>query len=90
MSNTPPATTRVVYILEYLLGRYCSSTDPTIVAEGLEHVKLTIAERFIRTDEGELVKSRTRERGSIRLIDKLQIVFYSDPTNTAFRAMGVE
>ncbi len=64
-----------VYVLEYLLGRYCSSTDPTIVAEGLEHVKTTIAERFIRADEGELVKSRTRERGSIRLIDKVVVTY---------------
>ena len=32
-----------VYVLEYLLGRYCSSTDPSIIAEGLEHVKATIS-----------------------------------------------
>ena len=62
-----------VYVLEYLLGRYCSSTDPSIVEEGLEHVKSIIAERFVRADEGELIKSRTRERGSMRLIDKVTV-----------------
>src|SRR6266581_2180353 len=64
-----------VYVLEYLLGRYCSSTDPSIVAEGLEHVKAIIAERFVRADEGELIKSRTRERGSVRLIDKITVAY---------------
>lgn len=64
-----------VYVLEYLLGRYCSSTDPSIVAEGLEHVKSIIAERFVRADEGELIKSRTRERGSMRLIDKVTVAY---------------
>jgi ATP-dependent Lon protease len=64
-----------VYVLEYLLGRYCSSTDPSIVAEGLEHVKSIIAERFVRADEGELIKSRTRERGSMRLIDKVTVTY---------------
>ena len=64
-----------VYVLEYLLGRYCSSTDPSIVAEGLEHVKTIIAERFVRADEVELIKSRTRERGTMRLIDKVTVVY---------------
>ncbi len=64
-----------VYVLEYLLGRYCSSTDPSIVAEGLEHVKSVIAERFVRADEGELIKSRTRERGMMRLIDKVTVTY---------------
>jgi len=64
-----------VYVLEYLLGQYCSSTDPSIVAEGLEHVKSIVAERFVRADEGELIKSRTRERGSMRLIDKVTVTY---------------
>src|SRR6266542_2210081 len=64
-----------VYVLEYLLGRYCSSTDPSVIEQGLEHVKDIISERFVRADEGELIKSRTRERGSIRLIDKVSVVY---------------
>ena len=65
-----------VYVLEYLLGKYCASTDPGIVTEGLEHVKQTIAERFVRADEGELIKARTRERGTIRLIDRITVSFH--------------
>jgi len=64
-----------IYMLEYLLGRYCSSTDSSIVAEGLEHVNSIIAERFVRADEGELIKSRTRERGSMRLIDRVTVTY---------------
>jgi ATP-dependent Lon protease len=74
-----------VYVLEYLLGKYCASTDPAIVAEGLEHVKQTIAERFVRADEGELIKSRTRARGTIRLIDRVTVSFLE--TEDKFWAM---
>jgi uncharacterized protein (TIGR02688 family) len=45
------------------------------VKEGLEHVKSVIAERFVRADEGELIKSRTRERRSMRLIDKVTVTY---------------
>jgi ATP-dependent Lon protease len=75
VKNTKVGFNVPVYVLEYLLGRYCSSTDPSIVAEGLEHVKSIIAERFVRADEGELIKSRTRERGSMRLIDKVTVTY---------------
>jgi len=64
-----------VYVLEYLLGKYCASTDPSIIAEGLEYVKQTITDRFVRADESELIKSRTRDRREIRLIDRVTVSF---------------
>lgn len=62
-----------VYVLEYLLGRYCSSTDSAIVAEGLELVRETLASAFVRADESEKLKSLTRERGTHRVIDKVRV-----------------
>src|ERR1039457_7205047 len=58
-----------VYVLEYLLGKYCSSTDPKEIEEGLKLVKSAIAERIVRGDENELVKARLQRSGSLKLID---------------------
>jgi ATP-dependent Lon protease len=57
------------YVGEFLLGRYCSSTDEAMIAEGLEIVESQMRERTVRPGEEELFKSRARERGSVKLID---------------------
>src|SRR6266567_2468100 len=57
------------YVGEFLLGRYCASTDEEEIAEGLEVVERQMRERTVRPGEEELFKSRTREHGSIKLID---------------------
>ena len=40
-----------VYVLEYLLGKYCSSTDPEIIAQGLSHVRQVLSQNYVRADE---------------------------------------
>jgi ATP-dependent Lon protease len=62
-----------VYVLEYLLGKYCSTTDPQIIAEGLEMTRQTLAQNFVRADESEKIKSITRERGTHKIIDKVRV-----------------
>jgi ATP-dependent Lon protease len=57
------------YVGEFLLGRYCASTDAGEIAEGLEIVERQMRERTVRPGEEELFKSRARERGSVKLID---------------------
>src|SRR5436305_362674 len=57
------------YVGEFLLGRYCASTDEEEIAEGLEVVERQMRERTVRPGEEELFKSRAREHGSIKLID---------------------
>jgi len=64
-----------VYVLEYLLGKYCSSTDPQEIEEGLTLVKSAIAERIVRGDENELVKARLQRSGSLKLIDMVTATF---------------
>ena len=64
-----------VYVLEYLLGKYCSTADEAEIASGLQHVKETIAERIVRADQVELVKARLQRSGSARLIDLVTVTF---------------
>jgi ATP-dependent Lon protease len=62
-----------VYVLEYLLGSYCASNDEVVIEEGLRTVKKILSENYVRPDEAEKVKSTVRERGSLRLIDKVTV-----------------
>jgi ATP-dependent Lon protease len=62
-----------VYVLEYLLGMYCASDDDEIVRDGLETVKNILAENYVRPDEAEKVKSKIKERGSFKIIDKVTV-----------------
>src|SRR3712207_1019816 len=57
------------YVGEFLLGRYCASTDPQEIAEGLQIVERQMRERTVRAGEEELFKAQARERGSVKLID---------------------
>ncbi|MBM3127989.1 MAG: BREX system Lon protease-like protein BrxL [Chloroflexi bacterium] len=57
------------YVGEFLLGRYCASTNEVEITEGLEIVERQMRERTVRPGEEELFKSRARERGSVKLID---------------------
>lgn len=60
------------YVGEFLLGRYCATTDPEEIAEGLEIVRRSMSERTVRPGEEELFKSRAREKGAIKVIDLLR------------------
>ncbi|WP_441252100.1 protease Lon-related BREX system protein BrxL [Tardiphaga sp. 71_E8_N1_1] len=62
-----------VYVLEYLLGMYCASDDDVTIRDGLESVKKILAENYVRPDEAEKVKSKIRERGSYKIIDKITV-----------------
>jgi ATP-dependent Lon protease len=62
-----------VYVLEYLLGQYCASSDPAIIAEGMKTVKKVLIENYVRPDEAEKVKSTIREKGGLKVIDKVTV-----------------
>ena len=57
------------YVVEFLLGRYCASTDESEIAEGLQIVEKQLKDRTVRTGEEELFKARAKETGSVKLID---------------------
>ena len=62
-----------VYVLEFLLGQYCSSDDPDIIEEGVENVKRILADNFVRPDEAQKILSALRQRGSYTVIDKITV-----------------
>ena len=62
-----------VYVLEYLLGMYCSSTNNEDIEEGLKTVKKILAENYVRPDEAEKIKSKLRENASYTVIDKVTV-----------------
>ena len=72
------------YVGEFLLGRYCATTDPEEIAEGLEIVRRSMRERTVRPGEEELFKSRAREKGAIKVIDLLRARL--DATSDLYKA----
>ena len=57
------------YVVEFLLGRYCASTDQEEIDEGLEIVQRQLESRTVKAGEEELFKARARENGEVKLID---------------------
>ena len=61
------------YVLEFLLGQYCSTDDEEIVQKGVETVKRILADNYVRPDESEKVLSRLRQRGAMTIIDQVTV-----------------
>jgi ATP-dependent Lon protease len=66
-----------IYVLEFLLGRYCSSNDIDAIRDGLDLVRDYLTRHYARPDEAETIKYKAKERGSFTIIDKL-IVHLND------------
>lgn len=62
-----------VYVLEFLLGQYCSSEDPEIIEKGVNNVKHILADNYVRPDEAQKILSVLRQRGSYTVIDKITV-----------------
>src|SRR4051794_21314897 len=60
------------YVGEFLLGRYCATTDPDEIAAGLDMVQKSMQERTVRAGEEELFKHRARDKGRVKIIDLLR------------------
>lgn len=67
-----------VYVLEYLIGKYCASEDPAVIEIGLRLVDSTIAENLVRPDEANKAQSIVRERGRHTFIDKVKVRYVSE------------
>lgn len=80
------------YVLEFLLGQYANSSDPVIIENGVNNVKKTLANNYVRPDEAEKVKSRIREDGAYTVIDKISVTLNSkaDRYEAAFGNLGIE
>lgn len=62
-----------VYVLEFLLGQYCSSDDDEIIEEGIQTVKRILADNFVRPDEAQKILAKLRSNGSHTVIDMITV-----------------
>ena len=62
-----------VYVLEFLLGQYCSSDDDDVIEAGIGNVKRILADNFVRPDEAQKILSVLRSKGSHTVIDKITV-----------------
>lgn len=62
-----------VYVLEFLLGQYCSSDDEEVIVSGVQTVKRILADNFVRPDEAQKILSKLRQRGSYTVIDMITV-----------------
>ena len=62
-----------VYVLEFLLGQYCSSDDEEVIEQGVQNVKRILADNFVRPDEAQKVLAHLRSRGSHTIIDMVTV-----------------
>ena len=62
-----------VYVLEFLLGQYCSSDDEEVIEQGVQNVKRILADNFVRPDEAQKILSQLRKKGSHTIIDMVTV-----------------
>src|SRR6266511_2712099 len=62
-----------MFVIEFLLGKYCASTDPTVIEQGMEFVRRNLAEKYVKPDEREIVKARIQQQGEYAIIDKVSV-----------------
>jgi ATP-dependent Lon protease len=67
-----------VFVLEYLLGKYCATDDPNAIDAGLKVVNTTLSSNFVRPDEANKAQSFVKDKGKHTLIDKVQVRYISD------------
>ena len=80
-----------VYVLEFLLGQYCSSDDPFIIEKGVQTVKRILADNFVRPDEAQKVLSVLRRNGSHTVIDMVtvELDMHDDIYKASFSNLGL-
>jgi len=67
-----------VFVLEYLLGKYCATDDAAAIEAGLRVVNTTISSNFVRPDEANKAQSMVKDKGKHTLIDKVKVRYLSD------------
>jgi ATP-dependent Lon protease len=80
------------YVLEYLLGQYCAINDEEIIEAGIEKVKTVIKNNYVHRSEAEIVKSKIRQEGQYKIIDKINVAL-NDKANiyeAEFANLGIK
>ena len=81
-----------VYVLEYLLGMYCSSQDEDVIEQGVQNVKNILSRNYVRPDEAQKIISKLRETGSYTVIDKVSVKlnYRTDTYEAEFSNLGLK
>lgn len=69
------------YVIEFLLGRYCATTNEEEIQEGLEIVKRQLQDRTVRPGEEEYFKSKAEKEKKVKLIDIITARLDADSGN---------
>jgi ATP-dependent Lon protease len=79
------------YVLEYLLGQYAASDDEATIQAGIDKVRDILAQHYVHRNESELVKSKIKERGRYRIIDKVSVTLNEkdDVYQASFANLGI-
>ncbi|MET4613355.1 ATP-dependent Lon protease [Rhodococcus sp. PvR044] len=79
------------YVLEYLLGQFAATDDEATIQEGIEKVRRILAEHYVHRNESELVKSKIREKGRFRIIDRVSVALNAkdDLYEASFANLGI-
>jgi len=67
-----------VFVLEYLLGKYCATDDPAAIEAGLRVVNTMLSDNFVRPDEANKAQSMVKDKGTHTFIDKVKVRYLSD------------
>src|SRR3984885_4874614 len=67
-----------VFVLEYLLGKYCATDDPAAIDAGLRVVNHTIAENFVRPEEANKAQALVKEKERHTFIDKVKVRYLAE------------
>jgi len=79
------------YVLEYLLGQYAASDDEATIQAGIGRVREILAQHYVHRNESELVKSKIKEHGRYRVIDKVSVTLNEkdDVYQASFSNLGI-
>ncbi|BDZ68770.1 protease Lon-related BREX system protein BrxL [Methanobacterium ferruginis] len=80
-----------VYVLEYLLGKYCATTEESLIHQGVENVKKILSDNYVRPDEAQKILSKLRETGSYTVIDtvSVRLNYRADRYEAEFSNLGL-
>ena len=79
------------YVLEYLLGQYCATSDEPSILSGIDTVKEILRKHYVHRNEAGLVRSTIREQGHHKIIDKVSVSLNDkeDVYEAAFSNLGI-
>jgi ATP-dependent Lon protease len=79
------------YVLEYLLGQYCATSDEATIQTGIETVKEVLRKHYVHRNEANLIRSEIARIGRLKVIDRVGVEFNADETvhEASFANLGI-